>query len=448
MSDRMSNGVDELEGQLADQLHGIGRLAPDADGWDGIHHRLAHRRQVRARLRVGGVAVVLVAMVAVLIPLAGRGDRPTQVASEPQAFPRLVLDLPDYNLLRADSSEDVGPREDTGQLLVYGDAGPGLLGAGEVVFVRLVPAGASYGIGETDSTVPVDIAGRPGRLLDYSSLTTSLGWPRADGSIVHLVATNIPDDTLANMGRSVEAALAEGLAPPTELGDGLALRRVGSPDTGGSSHGEVTYSGPESRTVDLRLTSGGPSNLDDLVLDRLASAGSWRPLTVEGRSAVASTYAESPAVGEPTRAVMWAVRPGVVAELVTFGLSDDEIDAALASIREISQAEWDGLVAKSAPANNEPANSGLPPAPARTESPHTQFIAELCKGTEVWQWAVTEGETASAESAAAGIRSLRDKGKNTGLGQDSDLIVIADRVVAAVDAGDVDGVTAERSMCP
>jgi hypothetical protein len=137
-----SNVIDELERRLTDELHGIGRLAPDTDGWEGIHHGLDRRRRARARARVAGVAVVLVAVVAVLVPLSGRGDRRTQVASDPQRFPRLVLDLPGYELAHADSSEDVASGQDVGQLLVYGDGGPGLLGTGAVVFVRLVPAGA------------------------------------------------------------------------------------------------------------------------------------------------------------------------------------------------------------------------------------------------------------------------------------------------------------------
>jgi hypothetical protein len=444
------NDLNELERHVSDQLQGIGRLAPDADGWDGIHRRLESRRRVRARARVAGVAVVLVAMVAVLIPLAGGGDRPTQVASDPQGFPRLVLDLPGYELMHADSSEDVAPRADIGRLFVYGDAGPGLLGTGEVVFVRLVPAGASYGIGETDSTVPVDVAGRPGRLFGYSSLTTSLGWPRTDGSLVHLVATGVPDDTLANMGRSVESALAEGLAPPTELGDGLALRRDGTLDTGPSEHGEVGYTGPENRTVDLRLTSGGPTDLDDLVLDRLASAGSWQPLTVEGQPAVASTYAGDPGLGAPTRAVMWAVRPGVVAELVTQGMSEAESEAALASITEIDEADWAALVARFRSAG-EPASDSdpLPPPPApETESPHAIFQSEMCKASYAWLQAVEVGDTGGRVTMTAELHSLRDKGEAAGLGNDGDIIQIADRLVAAADAGDVDAVRAERSMCP
>ncbi len=289
-------GIDELEQHLADQLHGIGRLAPDADGWEGIHHRLDRRRKARARTRVACMVVVLVGVTGVLVPLAGRGDR-TEVASDPDGFPRLVLDLPGYDLVHADQADDIAPPGESGELLVYGDAGPGLLGTGQVVFVRLVPAAAPYGIGDSASSVPVDIAGREGRLLAYSSLTTSLGWPRADGALVHVIATGVPDDTLANMARSIETAMADGLAPLAELGDGLVLRRSGSSDLGPSRHGEVAYTGPENRTVDLRLLSGGPTRLDGLVVDRLASAGSWRALTVDGQPAVVSTYADGPRSG-------------------------------------------------------------------------------------------------------------------------------------------------------
>ena len=387
-----------------------------------------------------------VAVVGVLVPLAGRGDR-AQVASDPQGFPRLVLDLPGYDLVNADQAEDIAPPGDTGELLVYGDAGPGLLGTGEVVFVRLVPAAAPYGIGESDSSVPVDIAGQEGRLLHYSALTTSLGWPRADGTLVHVIAAGVPDDTLANMARSIETAMAEGLAPLTELGDGLALRRSGSLDLGPSRHGEVAYKGPENRTVDLRLLSGGPTRLDGLVVDRLTSAGSWRALTVGSQPAVVSTYADGPEVGPPTRAVMWMVRPGVVAELVARGLSDEEIGAALASIEEVDEAEWDALVAKTAAANR-PADSGPPAATSEAESPHTAFLAELCKASSVWLHAVEAGDAGGRDTVAADIHSVRDKGEAAGLGRDSDIVVIADRIVAAVDAGDADAVRSERSVCP
>ncbi len=145
---------------------------------------------------------------------------------------------------------------------------------------------------------------------------------------------------------------------------------------------------------------------------------------------------------------MWMVRPGVVAELVARGLSDDEIGAALQSIEEVGGDEWDALVARTAAANR-PADSG-PPAAATSEaeSPHTVFLAELCKASSVWLHAVEAGDAAGRDSVAADIHSVRDKGEAAGLGQDSDIVVIADRIVAAVDAGDADAVRSERSVCP
>ncbi len=274
-----------------------------------------------------------------------------------------------------------------------------------------------------------------------------MGWPRADGTLVHVIAAGIPDDTLANMARSIETAVAEGRAPLTELGDGLALRRRGSLDLSPSRHGEVTYRGPENRTVDLRLLSGGPTRLDGLVLDRLASAGSWRALTVGRQPAVESTYADGPEAGPPTRAVMWMVRPGVVAELVARGLSDEEIGVALASIEEVDEVKWDALVAKTA-APNRPTDSGPPAAESGTESLHTAFLAELCKASSVWLHAIEVGDAGGRDTVAADIHSVRDKGEAAGLGRDGDIIVIADRIVAAVDAGDADAVRSERSVCP
>ena len=162
-----------------------------------------------------------------------------------------------------------------------------------------------------------------------------------------------------------------------------------------------------------------------------------------------SAYADGPEAGPPTRAVMWMVRPGVVAELVARGLSDEEIGVALASIEEVDEAEWEALVAKTNTATtNRPTDSGPPTAASEAESPHTTFLAELCKASSVWLHAIDAGDTGGRDSVAADLHSLRDKGKAAGLGQDSDIILIADRIVAAVDAGDVDGVRAERSLCP
>ena len=424
---------------------------PTPTGWDGIHHRLEARRRVRARARVAGVAVALVAMVAVLIPLAGGGDRPTQVASDPQAFPRLVLDLPGYELVHADSSEDVAPREDTGQLLVYGDAGPGLLGTGAVVSVRLVPAGAPYGIGENDSNVRVDIGGREGRLLDYGSLTTSLGWPRADGTLVHIVAAGVADDPLVNMARSIEAAMTEGRGPLTALGDGLTLRRTGSLDTGPSNHGEVAYTGPENRTVDLRLTSGGPTSLDDLVVrpagvgrlldpaHRRRPAGGGEHLHGRSRGGAADPGGD---VGGPSRRRGRAGHPGPVRRRDRNGAGLDQGDRrgrVGGTGRQVQGCQRADIRLGFAP---------TPRLPRQTSRPTPCSIAEMCKASYAWLHAVEVGDAGGRVTMTADLHSLRDKGEAAGLGNDSDIILIADRIVAAADAGDADAVRAERSMCP
>ena len=58
------NGVDELERQIADRLHGHSRLAPDSDGWEGILDRIEQRGRARHRRRAAATGLVVVGMVA------------------------------------------------------------------------------------------------------------------------------------------------------------------------------------------------------------------------------------------------------------------------------------------------------------------------------------------------------------------------------------------------
>ncbi len=299
------------------------------------------------------------------------------------------------------------------------------------MFARLVPTGASYGIGDGPAVKETDVAGRPGRLID-SGAARSLGWVRADGSIVHLIAVDVSPADLVEAGRAIEEAAGKGGPPPTGLPGGIELRRTTPSDTSPASLAEVSYeSGP--RSVGLRLTTGGTNRLDNLLLDRLASSGGWRPATVNGRSAVLSTYQEAGVAGlaDQPRTLMWSMDDGVVAELTAQGLTEAEIEEVAASIREVDPGEWDGLMEQATARQSVPV-----PGAAERDALHGEVARAICQARNVWLRAVEAGDADVEATAVADLEAVLEKGRTAGLGETGDILVVAERLLEAMAAGD------------
>ena len=436
-----SSGVDDLEVRIAERLHGHSRLAPDNDGWEGILDRIEHRGRARHRRRAALTGVVVVGMVWSLVALTG--DDGTRLATTSPALgpdasapatggglglPRLVLDVPGFELTHADST-DGGGRPDLGPLHVYGAQGDGLLGPGPVVFVRLVPAGASYGIGDGPAVQAVDVAGRPGRMFATGEPNVSLGWPREDGSLVHVLGVGLSDGDLVAGGETIERALAAGQPVPAAMPGGVELRRSNSSDTSPSRHAEVEYRSG-TRSVGLRLVSGGQFRLDDLVLDRLTSSARWRSATVAGTPAVLSTY---PPVGGRAGgvALMWAVAEGVIAELTASGLSDAEVETAAASIHQVDEAAWNEVRATS------DALQAIPvPGQAELDALHGDVSTEMCQARNGWLKARAAGDRATEAASVANLTAVLEKGQAAGLGDTGDILVVMQRLLDGMAAGD------------
>jgi hypothetical protein len=440
------NGTDELERRLTARLHDHSRLAPDGDGWDAILDRIEHRGRARHRRRAAATGVVAVTIVGSLVVLAGNdGTRVSTTPAPPAApaataggLPRLVLDVPGFDLVHASATGPMEPGPDLGRLLVYGMPGNGVLDPGPVVFARLVPAGAPYGIGDGPGVIEVDVAGRSGRLLPSSAAAQSLGWPREDGSIVHLIAVGFVYDELLAAGQAIESALAAGQAPPASLAGGIELRRDTSSATSSATspmaEGEVSY-GAGDRQVKLRVISGGTHQLDDLVRDRLASSTGWRPADVGGRPAVLSAYAPV-ADEEPSRTLMWALDDGVVAELRGHGLTEAELEAAAASIRPVGEAEWADLLLQSEVLQSLPV-----PGEAARDASHVAMNIDMCQARNTWLRARAFGDEEVAAAAAASLGALLEQGRETGLGKTGDILVVAQRLLDAMAVGDVAAVS-------
>ncbi len=438
------NGIGELERRITERLHDHSRRAPDGDGWEGILDRIERRGRARHRRRAATTGLVVVGLVGSLAVLTSGDDTRVSTTPAPPAadtgespapgvLPRLVLDVPGFVLTRAANSESTGPGPDLGPLLLYTAPGDGILGVGPVMFARLVPAGAAYGIGEGPAVTTVDIGGRPGRLVDGGGPVLSLGWPREDGSIVHLIAHDFANDGLLAAGRALEGALALGQDPPTSLG-GLALARATRPEGSRWDQTEVSYRSG-SRVVELRLTTGGPYEHDSLLLDRLASATSWRTASFDGTAANLATYQQSPDVspGEQARTLIWIAGDGVVAELAAQGLTEAEIEAAAASIREIDEAAWGDLVARFDGRTGGPEeDEGRDPLPA---------MAEICQLRDRWLATHAAGDPDVEAALVAQLGSVLAKGRAAGLGETGDILVVAQRLLDAMAAGDTAAVS-------
>ncbi|HVF13175.1 MAG TPA: hypothetical protein VM942_01180 [Acidimicrobiales bacterium] len=444
-------GVDELERRLSERLQGHGRMAPDGDGWQGILERIEQRGRARHRRRAAATGLVAVGIVGSLVVVSGDDTTRVRTTSAPPAtappagtsefaaaaaLPHLVLDVPGFELIGASADVTGGPEPDIGPLLVYAVPGDGLVGPGPAMFARLVPAGTSYGIGDGAEVKEVDVAGRPGRLLSPDgAAAVSLGWQREDGSIVHLIAVGVADEDVAAAGTAMEEALVREQAPPATLPGTFELRRATPPEATASSLAEVVYAARE-RHVQLRLTSGTTYRLDSLVLDRLASSGSWRPAVVDGKSGVMATYQDVGDAAGAARTLMWAFSDGVVAELTAQGLTEAEMEAAAASIREVDDAEWNELLARFV---ERPSG----PEEAAGEDPLRDLTIEICHLRDRWLAAHAVGtQGRPVEAGVVGqLESVIEKGRAAGLGDRSDILVVAERLGAAMAAGDAAAVS-------
>ncbi|HEX7276639.1 MAG TPA: hypothetical protein VF244_04630 [Acidimicrobiales bacterium] len=434
------NGIDELERRISQRLHGHGRLAPDNDGWGAILDRIEQRGRARHRRRAAAAGLLVVGMVGSLVVLTG--DDATRVSTTPAGpastadpaadaassagLPRLVLDLPGFEVDHASSTGATGPWPDLGPLLVYGLPDGGLIGRGPVLFVRLVPAGMPYGLGEGPAVEPVDVAGRPGRLLPSGSPTASLAWPREDGSIVHLLTVGL-GGALVAQGEEIERTLATVGAPAESLGSGLVLLRETPADPSAAAQAEVTYRSDPPMSLTLRLTSGGAYRLDDLLFDRLISAFAGRSTSVDGRPAVVITDQRSMGVGGPGRTLVWSPQPGVVAELVGVGVTEDELEAAAASIHEVDAEAWADLEER----------SGDAPFSSVPDGSEAEVMAATCGLRGRWLEAAADGNAAAGAAALTDLEALFEKSRSAGLGASGDTLEVILRLADAMVAGDV-----------
>jgi hypothetical protein len=385
------NDLHELEQDLRSTLHHYADTAPDGDGWRPIHDRIARRHRTRQVKRSVGAFALMAVTITGMVSLVDRGvDRrvepgtvpaavPSPPTTVPTDLPRLVPDVAGFEVAHADEFDpaetDSAPGRPPGIDLSPGDIRmtsllePAKGYEGRVLLVTVVGAQVAYGIGEDpSSTDVVDISGLTGYLIDYTSLpATSLGWRLPDGRAVHLIGLRLSHDDLVAAGRAIQVAADSTVTwPEGSMPADLAFSRSSVVPKEPARTSEVLLKG-DRKSLDLRLRIGGEGAFYHLVRDRAASSAYISSVSVSGLPGVFSMYERYPSGpgGQDSRGVsatatlMWQVRPGVVAELVTDGVIGDK-DAAQAdligaaeSLREISEAEWRALIDRGVMASTE-----------------------------------------------------------------------------------------------
>lgn len=425
---------DQLERDLTDGLRAIATHAPAGGGWNAIHGRIARRQRARRRRRAAVAAAITVAVAGGLASTVDGDGRRQVVAGPPAApagLPRLVVDQVGFRVVRAVESPD-GPAtaRDTGTLAVLARPDAGL--SGPALFVRTVPSGASYGFGEQSPTArTVDIGGRTGFLMRYTSLSRSLGWQLADGSGIHLISLRLSDDDLLVAARAMERVAGATTWAPDAMPAGLVrLRETPGGEAVSPATAETDYVGEKGAGMQVRVQAGGQHVVDDYVLDRAASARQVSEVRVDGAPAVLSVYEEG-----DRRSLIWAVRPGFMAEIDGTGLTDGQLVEAAESVRVAGDEEWRKLLAI-------PVDPGPGQLPANIDA-----IADLAKSRCVlrdeWLAAVRDGDGRAAGPAVAKLTGLIARYRAEGIEPNGDIFVVVDRLIAAMRSGSVAAVEAQ-----
>ena len=424
----------DLERELENRLRQRSTAAPVGDGWEAIHRRIDARRRSRQRRRLAGCGVAVVVTVVASLALVNGSDREVGVATRPPTpdggaeLPRLVLDLPGWEVDHASSGEAGGAPTAAPPLWLFTEPGRGF--DGKVVYVSIADPTVPYGLGEENPAASrVDVRGRTAYLNVTPALVGpvgQMGWRMADGTSVYLTSSRLTEEELVAFARAVDVAPDRGLVlPMPALPAGLAFERsTGPEERDGRLHAEVSYRQGR-RSAELRLQPGGEWQFDNLVRDRLVSASAARAVTLDGAPGVVSTY-QGPG---QSHAVMWRVEPGVVAEVRVDEVSADEAVAVARSVKEIDEGEWQDLLARF----RSPSPSTADAAPIGP-SPHEQARFELCTLRGAWL-AGNAGEAGRAE-VVSDVRALRARAAAQGLDRDSDIVVVLDDLLAAMQSGD------------
>ena len=426
---------DQLEHDLTEGLRALAGHAPSRPGWDGIQRRVAQRRRDHRRQRAVLASVLVLAAVGGLASLAAPA-RDRQVVAGPSgeavAGVRFLADVAGFQAVSVTESTDSSPpgaTADDGTLTVLTRPDTGF--SGPVLFLRTVPAGVNFGFGErSPRAVSVDVHGRTGFVQSTSSLSRSLGWTLPDGSGVYLVSVRLSQDELIAAARALTVDGGRVTWDPGSLPRQLEIRRATSAGQETSSaSAEADYTGPRGKAFTVQITAGSDHQVDTFIADRASAAGTVTEVELGGVPAVLSTYDQ-----DDRRSLIWAVAPGLMAEIDATRLSEAEVVAVAKSVRPARDDEWARLAT-------------LHRGPSAADMGNDQAIGELalarCAIREEWLSATARGNRPAQDAAAGKLADLVARLRAQGVQPNGDIFVVVDRLVTAMRAGNLAAVQAE-----
>ena len=345
-----------LEDHLHDLADRVSAPATDA-ALQAVGRRtgvLRRRRQVRYAAGAGVLMVVVVAG-----GMALRGHRADieagPVASgrygsdgSDGAVPALTVDLDGWELVRAEERPpDQVHVEDAafeGALQVFHRRGDLV---GPSVYLTHTPAAdAAVGADVAAQSQTVDIAGAPGYLYSPGTDSYELSWNAVGDSVVSLRSWGLSEEEVLAFARGLQPKDGDGqiVYPPasedqfgfvaTDAPDGLVEVDL-PPVIRTPSNARVVELAQDAATVQLQTWRGNERDFETDLGDLLRSTDQVEQLSVMDHTGVVFTLAE-----DETTVVTWRPDDTTVASLVATGVDPATLDDLLASVRELSEEEW------------------------------------------------------------------------------------------------------------
>ena len=325
--------------RLADGL--VAPATPEAR--QAIGHRTGVLRRRRRAMRAVGSGVLVLAVIGG-IALTRPDQNPDAEFGVPSQLPVFTLDLPEWEIVAARDGVTVEAPAGSEQLFATpGDPdGPRLV-------LRHVPSSDTFAPAtEAEDVVPVGEA--EGRLTHPETDELVLRWsPPLGDNTAEIEARGLTQDEVLEFAEGLQAKDEDGFQYPPLPDDTFGFVPTSVPrdleedvaeEPDGSGPGHILVAETDSATAELTvMPADDPAR--QATLDVLAAtAGDREQLSVLGRPAQL--------VVEPMELTSWLVwqpQDGVSAVLEVTGGDRSTIDTLIGGLHEVSEDEWEALVA-------------------------------------------------------------------------------------------------------
>jgi hypothetical protein len=309
---------------------------------------------VRRPLLAAAALLVVVAAIAAAVALA-RDEPDSNVSTDPDEVPRLVLDESVVDLPATGAVELPPPDDSAGALITVRvfegpRPGGGTAEIGVLTFQSDGDAEMSWEPGE--GSEPVTVQGHAARYRDDPSYGPAVAWVPTPDRIVTVASRQLDRDQVLAVAEAtvvtdddvVPGPVGPGLAAPEPVGrpGHLDVLSVTPVPAGAVGHA-VGYQSDEEPDRLLFLTVVAGDDSDMRALRWMAAADT--PVEVRGGPGWIGSRVYDAARGSASHTVVWEESPGVVASLSASGFTADEVlHLAQEGVVTAPDAEWAALV--------------------------------------------------------------------------------------------------------